>query len=90
MVQNEIFKNLINQILNWQPIKDFIDGIVLLSKSIGYFVFLPLKILGLQPVSWVVQVIYIAIMVYILYKLSSSWKFALALSVGLIIFGSIG
>jgi len=67
--------------MNLEPVSNIVNGVILIAKGIAFFVFLPLKILGIELVPMIVNLIYLGIIFYVLFKLTDSMKWS-----GLILF----
>jgi len=87
---SEAIRSLAQNILSFEPVSNIINGVLLIAKGIGFFVFLPLKMLGIEPIPMIVNLIYLGIIFYVLYKLTDSMKWSAIILFFMIILGSIG
>ena len=87
---SEAIETLAQNILKLEPVSNIINGVLLIAKGIGFFVFLPLKMLGIELVPMIVNLIYLGIIFYILYKLTNSAKWSGIVLFFMIIVGSVG
>ncbi len=49
-----------------------LEGLKKIAQGISYFIYLPLKMAGLQPTMFLMQLIYLTVLGAIIYKLSGS------------------
>jgi len=75
MLQGAI-KNIVNNIMNFEPVSDIVNGILLIAKGVAFFVFFPLKLMGIELIPIFTNFVYLLIIFYILYKLLDSVKWA--------------
>lgn len=73
---SEVIQSAIGKIL---------QGLQLISQGISNIIFLPFNYLGITVSGTITQAVYLIIIIYLIYKLSSSWKLALGIIVLLII-----
>ena len=69
-------------------VKTIITGLKMLAEGFSYFVYLPLKIMGLQPSPFLAQLIYIGVLAWIINRFVKNWAYTLAIIVILLLIGS--
>ncbi len=83
-----LLKNIGEIVVNFEPVKQFITGIALIAKAISFFVFLPMKMLGIEVIPAITNLIYLGIIFYVLMKILNSKKWAGIILVVMILIGS--
>ncbi|MHA1279324.1 MAG: hypothetical protein ACTSQ8_19170 [Candidatus Helarchaeota archaeon] len=87
---SDLLKNTGEFVYNFEPVNQFINGVVLMARSVSFFVFLPMKILGIELIPAITNIIYLGIIFYILMKMLNSKKWAGVVLIAMILIGSFG
>lgn len=68
-------------------LKLILDGIKSLAKGFSYFIYFPIKLAGYSPTPFLAQLIYIAILAWIINKFVKNWTYTLLILVILLVLG---
>ena len=90
MVDMNILESIGQFIYQLEPVNNIIQGILLIAQGVSFIVFLPLKMLGISLVPIITNLIYLAIIFYIAYRLTDSKKWGFAILLVMIVVGAIG
>jgi hypothetical protein len=66
-----------------------VEGLKKFAQGISYFVYLPLKMFGLQVSPFFAQLIYLGVLTAIIYKLTNSWTWTFIIILILLLIGAI-
>ena len=85
-----VIGDTLKEAVNVSAVQDIINGLLLIARGISWFILWPLKIFGIEITGGIAQIIYIAVLFYVLYKIIGSWKIAIPIMGVIVIIGSIG
>jgi hypothetical protein len=66
-----------------------VEGLKKIAEGISYFIYLPLKMAGLQVSPFFAQLIYLGVLTAIIYKLTGSWTWTFIILIILLLIGAI-
>jgi len=66
-----------------------VEGLKNLAKGISYFIYLPLRIAGLQVSPFFLQLIYLGVLTVIIYKLTGNWIWTFIILFILLLIGAL-
>ena len=66
-----------------------VEGLKSLAEGISYFIYLPLKIAGLQVSPFFLQLIYLGVLTVIIYKLTGNWVWTFIILFILLLIGAL-
>jgi hypothetical protein len=66
-----------------------VEGLKKLAEGISYFIYLPLKMFGLQVSPFFAQLIYLGVLTAIVYKLTNSWTWTFIIILILLAIGAL-
>lgn len=66
-----------------------VEGLKKFAQGISYFVYLPLKMFGLQISPFFAQLIYLGVLTAIIYKLTNSWTWTFIILIILLLIGVV-
>jgi hypothetical protein len=66
-----------------------VEGLKNFAQGISYFIYLPLKMFGLQVSPFFFQLIYLGVLTAVLYKLTGSWTWAFIILIILLAIGAV-
>jgi hypothetical protein len=66
-----------------------VEGLKRFAQGISYFIYLPLKMSGLQVSPFFAQLIYLGVLTAIIYKLTNSWTWTFIILIILLAIGAL-
>ena len=66
-----------------------VEGLKKFAEGISYFIYLPLKMVGLQVSPFLAQLIYLGVLTAIIYKLTNSWTWTFIILIILLLIGAV-
>jgi hypothetical protein len=66
-----------------------VEGLKKLAQGISYFIYLPLKMFGLQVSPFFFQLIYLGVLTAIIYKFTGSWTWTFIILIVLLFIGAV-